>query len=155
MQPKKSVSVHRSHLQALATWPAGGGQALVLSGSLSRGQSNEISWLESITGNLWKVRYGLCRLGVGHQESCRLTKQIPLISTCIKKNPLLLGLVSHQFRMRCYFESRLGVPGVRAVCLEGCPEMQVPKNWAVCLPSEVAMGVLGVWLARKLGGSHG
>lgn len=57
--------------------------------------------------------------------------------------------------MGSYLESGRGVPGVRAVCLEVCPEMQVPKNWAVCLPSEVAMGTLGIWLDRKLGGSHG
>lgn len=57
--------------------------------------------------------------------------------------------------MRSELESRPGVPGMRAVCLEVCPEMQVPKNWAVCLPSEVAVGMLGVWLERKLGRSHG
>jgi len=54
--------------------------------------------------------------------------------------------------MRSELESR---PGVRAVCLEVCPELQVLKNGAVCLPSEVATGMLGVWLDRKLGPSHG
>lgn len=51
-KPKKSASAHYSHSQDLATWPAGWGQAVVLSGSLSYGQSNDISLLKSIMAKI-------------------------------------------------------------------------------------------------------